>query len=196
MKLCNTFILLAAALLFFSCGGNNEISNTDTSLTGKDFYFFYYTQANDAEKLTAEILRLPESIDFKTAADTVMQRLSGYFSRQFSSLPQSDVKFELQKIEPIETDSKNYRIAVVNIDDPGKIMERGYFQGSTGGKVTQDIILLNILQPHLEGFLDGCIILLNNQSIGNLDHINLEGIKTADAYSHAARRAVLNKGQE
>jgi hypothetical protein len=183
-----SIILLFFILVFSSCSSQKESLEDMTLNTGDHVKYFSIEYKNDQDVLKAEPLPHLDNQNISVIIDSLLNRLSAYYSRKYSSLEQSDVKFELETMSLINTTAKDYKIALINIEDPGNIMERGYFQGSTGGKNTQDKILLNIMQPHIEGFIDGVIIHINNKPVGAMDHVNFEGIKSSSDYKHLSTR--------
>lgn len=118
----------------------------------------------------------------------MLQRLSEEFSKGNDIYPASEIKFELMGISYVETNIRKYPVAVINISDPRNIMESRYFQGSTGGMVTQNTILLNVLQPQIQGFVDGCLIYINNIPVGEMDHVNFQGIISATRVEYLAEQ--------
>ena len=98
-------------------------------------------------------------------------RLSDYISNINS------VSTKYQHLEVLKTDNKNYTIAIVNIIDPQKVCMSYFFQGSSGGQETYNILGTNLQQPTFEqSLVDGVIILYNGSPLESLDHINLNGI--------------------
>jgi hypothetical protein len=178
--------VLLFAFVFFSCSTEKELLTDNDAVVKDNLFYFSY----DGEILTAEPLLFSENTTIKNVLDTVFSRLGNFFSRSYSGEFHGNVTFELTALELIETENITYRIAVVNMVDPEKIMYN-WFQGSTGGKATQERIFLNIMQPQSENFINGCIIHWNNQPVGELDHVNLQGIKNSIDYSHNAGRAVV-----
>jgi hypothetical protein len=166
-----SFIPLLCILIFSSCLSEQDTEENIVLTEDEKFYFFYYEFKDNSEELTAAPVELQGSKTIPSAIGLILKRLSGYYSQS------GDIIFELNNITTIKTTPKNYRFAVVNINDSTGMMMRSYFQGSTGGMITQSTILLNLLQPQLNNYLDGVIIHLNNQLIGEMDHVNFTGIK-------------------
>jgi hypothetical protein len=190
MNKIKIFPALMVIVILSSCGTQKETSKEEElKVTDKLFYYSYLVNEK-GETLKADPMHYQEDSHITAVLEKILNQLSVHFSRQYSSVPQSNVRFELITLNVIETDARTYKIVVINIDDPGNVMERGYFQGSTGGKMTQDIMFMNILQPQTN-FIDGCIIHLNNQPVGEMDHVNLQGIKNSIDYSYNAGRAVV-----
>ena len=89
----------------------------------------------------------------------------------------TNIKFEVLKVEEIQTPIRSFRIATINLIDPEELCMGYFFQGSTGGHFTASMITANFTQPHLDTpLLDGLIILYNGQVLKRMDHINLERI--------------------
>lgn len=176
LLLCIIFPLIVIS----SCSSEKEV------LIGEqdDVYYFYFEGADD------ELLARPLK-DFRDRKlSSIMEKLTGMLSGYFSS--ERNVNFELVSMNIIQTNFKDYRIAVINISDSTGIMEKRYFQGSTGGRGTQFSILTNLLQPQNENFIDGLILHINNEPIGEMDHVNFEGIKSSRDFKHFAERAIMN----
>ena len=180
-------LLIFLAVMISSCSPQKCISGRSAVGISDKVYFFNYLNDEGGEKLVAEQVYTGGDSGLSGILKTIMGRLSADYSKG------SVVKFELVSINVIHTEEKDFRIAVFNIADTAKMMEREYFQGSMGGRQTQKKILMNLLQPQAAGFLDGCIIQLNNKPVGLMDHVNFDGIMLQSAYSIEAGNAVKNK---
>jgi hypothetical protein len=190
MNYLKIILLSGFSAALISCSSHKETLSEEQLNEGDRVYYFYNRYADEREILTAEPILHLEKPSYNVVFDSLLRRLSDNYSSGQSGMPEGKVNFSLQGIHTIKTDAKDYKIAVINIDDPANIMERRFFQGSSGGKNTQDNILMTVLQPQLEGFLDGVIVHLNGAPVGLLDHVNFQGIKNSADYSYEAENAI------
>ena len=87
------------------------------------------------------------------------------------------ISINIDSIITLDSTDRQYRIAVVNIQDSDKICMTLYFQGSSGGHNTFLMLISNLMQPQLkEPLLDGIIFLYNNSELKEMDHIYLQGL--------------------
>lgn len=178
--------LIFLALIISSCSTQKCISSSPDVKISDQVYFFNYLNNGDQEELVAKPVDTGGDSSLTGILTITMGRLSLDYSKS------STVTFELASMNVIHTEERDFRIAVFNIADSGKVMEREYFQGSMGGRQTQRKILMNLLQPQAEGFLDGCIIQMNDKPVGLMDHVNFDGILLPSVYAYEAGKAVRN----
>ena len=113
-------------------------------------------------------IAVPEDLPLLQKMRLLADRLSVY---RFGRLP-----IEVLKIENRE----GKRIAVIDLRESG-YSERpswstGYFQGSTGGGMTQTTLVGTFLQPDYEGdWVDGIEFYYEGKPMEEWDHINLVG---------------------
>lgn len=159
---------------------------------GESFYYFYYDTSNNREILKTIPVVLPRNTDIKIVVDSLLKYLSDkYFYKAYYLKGTTNIKLSLLKIDSINTTTRVYKIATVDIVDTNKICMGAFFQGSTGGHYTYNILGTNILQPHLtSSFLDGVIILYNGKPLEPLDHINLDGILVSENFRMTALGAI------
>ena len=101
----------------------------------------------------------------------------------------TNIKFEVLKVEEIQTPIRPFRIATVNIIDPEELCMGYFFQGSHGAYVTACMITAHFTQPQSQiPLVDGLVILYNGQVLQMMDHINFERIITPGEI----RQVVLN----
>jgi len=94
----------------------------------------------------------------------------------------SDIRFAGLPIEVTRIESRNGKaIAVVNLRDRSDGFSWGssFFQGSTGGFMTEVTLTYSLLQPDRAGkWVDGVEFLYNGKPVGEWDHIVLSGLWT------------------
>jgi hypothetical protein len=128
MKHLKIIFLSAILFLFSSCGSDKEILSED-NLEGEEFYYFQNITSDNQEEISAQEIKVNPNDKREDLLQKILIRLSEDFSRGFPELQKGGIKFKLNKITEIKTESKNYMIAVININDPAKVMERGLFPG-------------------------------------------------------------------
>ena len=152
------------------------------------YRYYYYNTANNREVLKSFPMGLPHDTDTKIVVDSLLKYLSdNYFKTVYYATDTitTHIKLTLLRIDSIKTKSRIIKLAVVDIVDTSRICMRNYFQGSTGGHMTQIMLGANILQPqfyYTSHFLDGVILLYNGTSLDDLDHIDLSGILVPSNY--------------
>jgi len=180
------WLTILLPILLISCSSDKIVKKNGTQEVTADIYFFNY---EDPDTLRAVPLQKTGKSK-EEIIDTLMKLLSYKVFNTYGDIHTS-VTFDLKEIYSIETKLKTYDIAVININDPEKFMRRYYFQGSAGGNATFKLLGTNILQPHnRQRFLDGMIIMINNEPVEESDHINLEGIITPRFIEYDAIQAV------
>ena len=108
---------------------------------------------------------VPEDLPLLQKVRFLADRLSTY---RFRSLP----------IEVLEIENrKGKHIAVIDLqEDDRSIWSTYYFQGSTGGHMTQTILTKTLLQPDYRGeWIDGVEFYYEGKPMEEWDHINLTG---------------------
>ena len=79
--------------------------------------------------------------------------------------------------------------------DAARITVSTFFQGSTGGTATENVLLANFLQPRLAPpLLDGVVFLYNEQPIPEMAHIEPAGIETPDGVPLRVQRLMRQSG--
>lgn len=101
------------------------------------------------------------------------------------------ISINIDSIIAFKSADKQYRIAVVNIQDSDKICMTSYFQGSSGGQNTFLMLTANLMQPQLKDpILDGIIFLYNNSELKDMDHISLQGVFSEREIDRIIRKAL------
>lgn len=101
------------------------------------------------------------------------------------------IRINIDSIIAFNSTDKQYRIAVVNIQDSDKICMTLYFQGSSGGQNTFLMLISNLMQPQLKyPLLDGIIFLYNNSELKEMDHICLQGLFSEREIDRIIRKAL------
>ena len=71
-----------------------------------------------------------------------------YFIRD-SGRGTASIRFEVLDVHHLPAPHRTYRLAVINMIDPGQEALQGFFQGSAGGQTTFYMLAATFLQPHL-----------------------------------------------
>ena len=184
LKLNYLLLIFINGALLFSTEQNDE----------ERFYHYYYDSSNNREILKTFPVELPRNTDVKIVLDSLLTYLSKNYFHDFSNyILDTRIKLRLEKIDSIKTINRIYKIATVNIIDTNKVCIGAFFQGSTGGHMTQIMLSTNILQPQFAyktTFLDGVIILYNGFPIADLDHIDIDGVIVPKTYYMNAMEAI------
>ena len=197
LRLILTLFMTLIALLNSGCFNNSDTSHSDRPrIIGK---LKLYTFSPDHEYFLghAQPFILPPSTSIRDTVDNLGQHLAeNYFYKTFTS-KLTRIHFEVLSIDEISTQSRPFRIAVVNMVDTDGDAMTSFFQGSTGGQTTFCMLVATFMQPHLRPpLLDGLVLLYNGEILPELDHINLSGILIPRAIQHIAKRAIHRAERE
>jgi len=180
----NILLLIAVAIVFFVIGyilrdtiiggPPQEDALPDSTASAEDdlnsgrFFRIYDLDAYTWKEEVSLFIRPPENLSLGKKLEFLAYYIS-YF------------KFGMNPIEILSIDeSDGKRIAVINLKEPdekGRRTWKGiYFQGSTGGGITQHILEYSFLQRDYEGeWIDGIEFYYEGKPIEEWDHINLTG---------------------
>ena len=87
------------------------------------------------------------------------------------------IGFEVIRLVPVDTGTRVFRIAVINMADEKSLGLKYFFQGSLGGQATFNMITATFLQPQSRPhFIDGLVLTYNGRPFPELDHINFQGV--------------------
>ena len=184
----NTFLKFFTILeiIVLGCGSSQELK--DKNLQNKEYYFYYYNNddvrnesAGNPLILSKDRLNISSEAQISEVLDSIVARLTFHFQKSIEYLNivgTSRIKIKFKDLEYIITEKKNYSIALIEIIDPKEICMSYFFQGSSGGQETYNVLGTNLLQPSLfsQSLVDGVIILYNGSPLESMDHINLNGI--------------------
>ena len=148
----------------------SESEEEPTSKIPRNFLAVY---GMDSQVMNEEInfyLTLPEGLPLLDQLKFLASKLSQH---KFSGLP-----IEILKIEEREEET----IAIINLKEitPDSLTswKTGYFQGSAGGVATSTTLTRTFLQEaHPGEWIDGVEFYYEGQPIGDLDHLDLKGVK-------------------
>jgi len=149
----------------------------NSSLWNRESSIYFYKLMD--EKLDVEQVFFDNTFTREQILDSLASFLTANYFVPKNKYYQNKAKISINIDSIITLDSTNrqYRIAVVNIQDPDKICMGLYFQGSSGGHNTFLMLISNLMQPQLkEPFIDGIIFLYNNSELKDMDHIYLQGL--------------------
>jgi hypothetical protein len=120
-----------------------------------------------------------------------------YFATAPDGRP-TGIAFQILRIDSIATGGRPLLVGVVDLRDPQQLAGALFFQGSSGGAVTLQLIVASFTQPQLDPpLLDGLVVLRNGQPMEELDHINLSGLlvpRLARGAAVMAVRAAVESG--
>lgn len=178
----NLMISSLFAIVICSCSSIHGAPSDD--LKNKEYYFYYYDaddqrniSAGNPLNLSAYPLNLGNDLTVNEILDSLAELLTKHFRRNDYIPNIQSVSIEYQRSEVLKTNYKDYSLAIVDIIDPKKVCMSYFFQGSSGGQETFNILGSNFLQPSFgQSLVDGVIILYNGSPLESLDHINLSGI--------------------
>ena len=195
----NLYIITAifCALLNGGCYEVNNKSQTASLRAIGNVKLYTFSSDDQYFLSSAQPYALPADTSLREALTSLGQYLSRtYFSRTDAE-PESDIHFEVVRIEEIPIKPVSLKIAIINMSDKNRYAMKHFFQGSTGAQTTFSMIVSTFIQPHLEPpLLDGLIILYNGKLLSELDHINLSGILTPRLVRYVAKRAIYNTEME
>jgi hypothetical protein len=180
-----------AVLLNSGCPSNSGKAPLAPSQVIGEVELYTFTP-NDQDFLSnAQPLILPPDTLLTDALDALGRDLArNYFLKTYMD-KQTDIHFEVLRVDEIPTPSRPLRIAVVNMVDTHRDAMKYFFQGSAGGQTTFYMLAGTLMQPQLSPpLLDGLVILYNGEILPELDHINLMGILTPRSVQHVAKRAI------
>lgn len=113
-----------------------------------------------------------------------------YFIRD-SGRGTPSIRFEVLDVHHFPAHHRMYRLAVINMIDPGREALQGFFQGSAGGQTTFYMLAATFLQPHLDPPLaDGLILLYNGEAFPTVDHVSFRGIVTTESIRPVVKRVL------
>ena len=113
-----------------------------------------------------------------------------YFTRD-PGRGSASIRFEILDVHHFPAHHRMYRLAVINMIDPGQEALQGFFQGSAGGQTTFYMVAATFLQPHLDPPLaDGLILLYNGEAFPEFDHVNFRGIVTTERIRPVVERVL------
>ena len=160
--------------------GLSPPTNYTDSLGTRTIYM--YAPDHDQECLTAE--PRPEWLAPALAVEVVLDSLGSALSRSYFyewNEEPTGIAFETIEVERLPTPPDSMRLAVVNMVDPDGWAERGFFQGTTGGSMSQLMISATFIQAALTldeaPLLDGLVLLYNGERISPMDHTRLDLIQ-------------------
>ncbi len=187
------FITFLFLFLYFNCQKDSSpVAYEDTSSSELGNMELYTFSPNSMFPIGNPIpLELASETKIFDVLDTLGRYLSKTYFYKISIYTTiiTNIKFEVLKIEEIQTHIRPFRIATINLIDPDELCMGYCFQGSSGGYITAAMLAANFTQPHLPTpLLDGLIILYNGEVLNPMDHINLDRIITPGEI----RQAVLN----
>ncbi|MCH8033504.1 MAG: hypothetical protein IH950_07095 [Bacteroidetes bacterium] len=162
----------------------SSVWNRESSI----YYYKFIDEKLDAEKVTFDKTFTREQI-----LDSLASFLTvNYFvpkNKYYQN--KAKISINIDSIMAFNSTDRQYRIAVVNIQDFDKICMTLYFQGSSGGQNTYIMLVSNLMQPQLKDpLLDGIIFLYNNSELKGMDHINLSGIISERGIDFGIREAL------
>jgi len=175
------FFILLFLIIQFSCQKDTSPVAYEETITSEVGDLSLYTFSIDSTWQIGNPKPLILSKDTKItdALDTIGKYLSEtyFYKIEIYTTIITNIKFEIVKVEEIQTPLRPFRIATINLIDPEELCMGYFFQGSSGGYFTASMLAANFTQPHLyTPLLDGLIILYNGQVLPRMDHINLERI--------------------
>ncbi len=178
MKNCHILFLLIFLLILQL---NNALKANDKISSSKSGYINLYTFSMNSQLQFDKpkpfvLLNITKISD---VLDTLGKHLSQTYFHEINMLKtiKTNIQFEVLKVEEIQTLIRPFRIATINLIDPQKLCMGYFFQGSSGGYNTINMLVANFTQPHLSApLLDGLIILYNGKVLPFMDHINLKKI--------------------
>ncbi len=184
------FIALTV-LLNSGCPSDSGKAPTAPSQVIGEVELYTFTPSDQDFLSNAQPLILPPHTLLTDALEALGRDLAGnYFLKTYSD-KQTDIHFEVLRVDEIPTPSRPLRIAVVNMVDTDTDAMKYFFQGSAGGQTTFFMLAGTLMQPHLSPpLLDGLVLLYNGKILPELDHINLMGILTPRSVQHVAKRAI------
>lgn len=113
------------------------------------------------------------------ALDVVGLKLSETFFGRYGDI-NTDISFSVDTIKKLCTDTACLHIAKISIHDADTILVKTFFQGSTGGQATYNVLTASFLQPQMQDpLLDGVVFTVNGKFVPELSHLDLSGIQVA-----------------
>ncbi len=175
----NHFVFLIFFLLLLHL--NNPLISNDKNSSSKTRYINLYTffMSSQLQFDKPEPFELSDSMTVSEVLDTLGKHLSQTYFYEINMLKtiKTNIKFEVVKVEEIQTPIRPFRLATINLIDPQELCVGFFFQGSSSGYNTINMLLANFLQPHLSiPLIDGLIILYNGKVLHMMDQTNLERI--------------------
>ncbi len=152
-------------------------------------YFYKFMD----EKLDVEQVTFDNTFTREQILDSLASFLTANYFVPKNKYYQNKTKISINidSIIAFKSADRQYRIAVVNINDPDKICIGLYFQGSSGGQNTFLMLISNLMQPQLKDpILDGIIFLYNNSELKDMDHISLQGVFSEREIDRIIRKAL------
>ncbi len=190
------FLFLTIFLLLLQL--NNPLNANDKISSSKSGYINLYTFSMDSQLQfdKPKPFVLLNTIKISDVLDTLGKHLSQtyFYEVKMYKRIKTNIKFEVLKVEEIQTPIRPFRIATINLVDPQEQCMGYFFQGSAGGYVTANMLLANFTQPHLLApLLDGLIILYNGKVLPMMDHINLDRIFIPGDLRQRIQKAIRKK---
>jgi hypothetical protein len=184
------FVALSV-LLNSGCPSDSGKAPTAPSQVIGEVELYTFTPHGQDLLSNAQPLILPPDTLLIDVLEALGRDLAGnYFLKTYTD-KQTDIHFEVLRVDEIPTPSRPLRIAVVNMVDTHRDAMKYFFQGSAGGQTTFYMLAGTLMQPHLSPpLLDGLVLLYNDKILPELDHINLMGILTPRSVQHVAKRAI------
>jgi hypothetical protein len=191
VRLILASFVMVAILLNSGCSKDSGRAPSGSSQMVGDVRLYTFSPDDQYFLRDAEPFVLPPSTSIRDALDRLGRHLAtNYFSKTYTDKP-TDIHFEVVRIDEISTQSRPFRIAVINMVDTEQEAMGYFFQGSTGARTTFCMLAATFTQPHLAPpLLDGLVLLYNGEMLSELDHINLAGILTPRLVQGVAYRAI------
>ncbi len=179
------FLIIIVVSLFFSLTfGQNSKSTKDAVIGKVNLYKFEPTDAPPF--IIPHRINLNQNTKIEAVLDTLINVLNNY-----EYFKKDKISFEIAKLEEIQFSNRIFRIGIVNILDKGRVALTKQFQGSTGGGITNTVILSNLVQPQLyDPILDGLILSYNGDAFEDMDHVNFNKIITESDIFHLVKQAI------
>ncbi|NNF58814.1 MAG: hypothetical protein HKN04_11290 [Rhodothermaceae bacterium] len=126
---------------------------------------------------------LEPALTVEAALDSLGHALARGYFHEWNGQP-TGIDFELVEVVVLPTPSDSMRIAVIDMRDSDRWGERGFFQGTTGGMISQRMISATFMQVPValdeQPLLDGLVLLYNGERIVPMDHTRLDLIQQPD----------------
>jgi len=191
VRLILTSFIIVATLLNSGCSNDSGRAPSASSQMIGEVQLYTFSPDHRNLLRDAQPFILPPSTSVRDALDSLGRHLAkSYFSKTYTDKA-TDIHFEVVRIDEISTQSRPFRIAVINMVDTERDAMGYFFQGSTGARTTFCMLAATFTQSHLAPpLLDGLVLLYNGEMLSELDHINLAGILTPRLIQRVAYRAI------
>ena len=126
---------------------------------------------------------LEPGLTVEAALDSLGHALARGYFHDWNEQP-TGIAFDLVEVVTLPTPPESMRIAVIDMVDPDRWGERSFFQGTTGGAISERLIAATFLQVpatwEAPPLLDGLVLLYNGERIAPMDHTRLDLIQQPD----------------